>query len=219
MVSDAEICDVVAELYDTSNEGPQGFDDLLWPEADDGVCAALKRYPDFDLVLFRGSTTPQDWARDFLALPHQLTTHPQLGDIHAGFALGMETAYAHLQPLLIKPNVVVTGHSLGAGRASIFSGLLTAQNSGLNISTVVFGEPRSGCDRLRVLLAGNQYRSYRNADPSGAGHDLVTDVPPDPPFARNRPLTDVFGAPGPNDPWGPFRYHHIQLYQEALYVL
>jgi lipase (class 3) len=212
LITHKQIVDIVAELY---SDDPQGFDDLLWPESDDGVMAGLKRIDDTDLVIFRGSVTIQDWARDLYTIPHGTINHPQLGDIHAGFMLGMDIAYAHFAPLL-RSQVIVTGHSLGAGRASLFTALLVASGGNQDVSTVVFGEPRSGCGTLKTLLRRIEYTSYRNADPSGAGHDVVTDVPTDPPFTHNRTLTDVFAAPAPDDPWLMFRYHHIGLYQQAL---
>lgn len=207
---DKQIADLCLALY---ADAPQGFDDLLWPEADDGVCCALKRLGDTDVVVFRGSTTIEDWLRDFLAIPHETETHPQLGDVHAGFMLGMDDAFAHLFPLL-REKVIVTGHSLGAGRAALFMGLLATRLPDVDASAVLFGEPRSGCGRLQRLLADRKYRSYRNA--SKGGHDLITDLPTDPPYCRNRPLLDVSAPPPPGDPWGPFAFHHMELYQRAL---
>ncbi|MGO8916229.1 MAG: lipase family protein [Stellaceae bacterium] len=208
MISDIDCVQACADLY----QGGAGFDALIEPDADDGVCVGLRRRGDDDLVIFRGSTTVEDWARDFLTIPHASTRHPQLGDVHAGFMLGMDDAFATLSPLL-RPSVYVTGHSLGAARATLFCGLLVV--AGRPPATrVVFGEPRSGCGSLTTILAGVPGRSYRNA---GAGrHDLVTDVPTEPPFGRVTPLTDVFAPPLPGDPWGIFAYHHIQLYQAAL---
>lgn len=216
MISDLALVDIVAELYDSTagdtTDAGAGWDHLLLPADDDGICAALRRIGDDDIVVFRGSETIEDWARDFLAIPHALGSHPQLGDVHAGFALGMDEAFAKLLPLL-RASVHVTGHSLGAARATLFCGLLTAQNKA-PVARVVFGEPRSGCASLTALLAGVPGRSYRNA---GAGrHDLVTDVPTAPPFGRVTPLTDICALPPADDPWGLLSYHHIQLYQAGV---
>lgn len=212
-VTDKQVVDWVASLYGAD---PQ-FDDLLWPEADAGVCTGLKRLDGIDLIIFRGSTTGTDWERDFLAVPLPSRAHPKLGWAHPGFLIGLDTALERYRPLLRSGvKTIVAGHSLGAGRAAEFGGLLLADDPDLDLEAVLFGEPRSGCETLRHLWAGKPYRSYRNADPSGAGHDLVTDVPTDPPYCQNRPLIDVFGAPAPTDPWGLFKYHHVQLYQAAL---
>lgn len=208
MIADIDCVQACADLY----QGGAGFDALIEPDADDGVCVGLRRRGDDDLVVFRGSTTIEDWARDFLALPHACARHPQLGDVHAGFMLGMDDAFARLLPLL-RSSVRVTGHSLGAARATLFCGLLAAAGRP-PVARVVFGEPRSGCASLTTILAGVRGRSYRSA---GAGrHDLITDVPTEPPFSRVSPPTDIFAAPPPGDPWGIFAYHHIQLYQAAL---
>ncbi len=198
-----------ADLY----EGGAGFDALIEPDADDGVCVGLRRRGDDDLVVFRGSTTVEDWVRDFLAIPHACARHPQLGDVHAGFMLGMDDAFARLLPLL-RPSVWVTGHSLGAARATLFCGLLVAAGRP-PAARVVFGEPRSGCatpdDDSRGRLGGAPI-----ATRAVGRHDLITDVPTEPPFSRVSPLMDVFAPPSPSDPWGIFSYHHIQLYQAAL---
>lgn len=207
--SDLDLCRLVDALY---NDPAAPWDALFLPEADDGVCCALRRIGEDDVVVFRGSETVQDWLRDFFAVPHQPTSHPQLGDVHAGFMAGMDDAASHLLPLLRK-SVTVTGHSLGAARATLFAGLLAAAGKPPR-ARVVFGEPRSGCARLTELLADVPGRSWRTA---GAGrHDLVTDVPTDPPFGRVTALTDIFALPQAGDPWGIFSYHHIQLYQAAL---
>lgn len=207
--SDLDLCHLVDALY---NDPAAPWDALFQPAEDDGVCCALRRLGDIDVVVFRGSETVQDWLRDFFALPHAFTTHPQLGDVHAGFMAGMDDAFSHLLPRLEK-NVIVTGHSLGAARATLFSGLLAAAGRPPR-RRVVFGEPRSGCAQLAALLAGVPGRSFRTA---GAGrHDLVTDVPTDPPFGRVTALTDLAASPPSGDPWGIFSYHHIQLYQAAL---
>ena len=214
MITDAQIVDAVAELYGAD---PQ-FDDLLWPDADAGVAVALRRYDDIDLVIFRGSTTGQDWERDLMAVPMPSGAYPQIGWVHPGFLLGLDQTFAHIKPLLRggKVRTVVSGHSLGAGRASQFGGLLIAADPSIDVEAVIFGEPRSGCRTLRTLWAPKPYRSYRNADPSGAGHDMVTDVPTMPPYCQNRPLIDVFGEPSSRDPWLLLKYHHIQLYQEGV---
>jgi hypothetical protein len=212
VISDLVCCTAVMELYGVP---AAGWDELLLPAGDDGVCVALRRLGDDDLVVFRGSQTAGDWLRDFFAIPHQFVTHPQLGDVHAGFMAGMSDAFAYLAPRL-RSSIYVAGHSLGAARASLFCGLLCAAGRP-PAARVVFGEPRPGCGMLRNLLrAVPLSRSYRNA---GAGrHDLVTDVPTDPPFCHPAPLTDVHAPPPSGDPWGIFAYHRIQLYRAALLV-
>ena len=213
ILTDKRVVDIVAELY---GDDPQ-FDDLLWPSANAGVCVGLRRIDDNDVVVFRGSVTDQDFERDFLAVP-ALSPIPQMGWVHPGFAEGLDATFERVQPLLRRGNVrtIVCGHSLGAGRAALLGAALLVDEPTINIQAVLFGEPRSGCKSLKALWAHNPYRSYRNADPSGAGHDLITDVPPEPPYERNRALIDVFAKPAAGDPWSVFKYHHIQLYQAAL---
>jgi len=209
MLDDKQLVDICARLYDDRSD----WDDLLWPEADDGVCVALQRVKDIDVVVFRGSVTLEDWVRDFFAVPHATINHPLLGDVHAGFMLGMDAAFDHVFPLL-RSSVIVIGHSLGAGRAKLFSGLMVASGR-VPMGCVVWGEPRSGCGKLKQLVSviGSR-RSYRNVGNNGL-HDYVTDVPSDPPFCHDTPFTDHFVTPDPNDSWGMFRYHHISLYAQV----
>ena len=166
-------------------------------------------------MVFRGSLTPLDWFRDFLAIPHELADHPQLGDVHAGFAIGMDDALGNLLPRL-RNSVYVTGHSLGAARATIFSGLLMAIAKP-PVARVVFGEPRSGCARLSSIVRRiSRNASYRNV--WGGSVDLVTTVPTDPPYKRATPLTDVHEQPKAFDSWGLLARHHLGLYAKAVGV-
>lgn len=210
MITDHDCISACLDLY-YNNAG--GFEQVWTPESDDGVCVALKRADDIDLVVFRGSETAEDWARDFFAVPHETANYPQLGDVHAGFMLGMSDALSNLMPSL-RDRIVVTGHSLGAARATLFCGLLIASERHPE-ARVVFGEPRSGCGDLTWLLSTIKVsRSYRNA---GDGrHDYVTDVPTDPPFDRVTHLIDVYAPPAANDPWGLLAMHHPELYAKAV---
>ena len=89
-------------------------------------------------------------------------------------------------------------------------------------TVINLGEPKPGFHQLGALVASavTIVRSYCNGDASG--HDLVTDVPfslPLEPYEHLAMLTRVSAAPAPDDPWGFFRYHHVQLYQQAIGAL
>ena len=241
--TDAAIAALVNALYAYSGYAAVTWDHLEQPTTDDGICWALKRVPGLDsgidVIVLRGSTTPQDWFRDFDAFADPFTTnaerldiflhhlgfaidadavdHAFLGPVHPGFLAGMEDAWAAMRPLLGK-NVVVAGHSLGAGRAAILTGLML--HGGVPpLACVTFGQPRPGFPPLAKLIENVPQRSYRNGD--GVLVDMVTEVPlaigPED-YVHPHVLTDVCEEPGPSwqQQWGIFAWHAMPLYLRAL---
>ncbi len=208
--NDAEIAALCAGLYRYNGEPAVVFDRIDEGE-DDGICWALKHLPDHDVVVFRGSVTSLDWARDLFAIP----VPTRVGSVHAGFFAGMEHMWRDLRPLLRQP-VIVTGHSLGAARATILTALMVAD--GIRpVRRVVLGEPRAGFKDLAEIVKQIDGASYCNS--FGSHHDLVCDVPipfPDIPFTHPTPLVRVSAPPLSGDRWGLFAYHHIELYVAAL---
>src|SRR5580700_1257098 len=100
----------------------------------EGVWWAVVNYDRLTWVVFRGSETfsktnsvhdvVEDWARDFLAVPeHPFISHPQLGWVHAGFMMGMEAAWSEIKKHIQGNVIYFTGHSLGAARATIATGM------------------------------------------------------------------------------------------------
>lgn len=183
---------------------------------DDGVCWALKKLPGFDVVVFRGSITLQDWINDFRAL----AIPSRIGHVHVGFFAGMEHVWSELRPLVNQP-VIVAGHSLGAARAAVVTGLMVADNAP-PIARVAFGEPKPGlldfADRIKHIPA----RAYRNGD--ARHHDLVCDVPlsfPPLQYVHPTPIVPVCCKPEGDQfaTLGAFAWHHIGLYETALAVL
>jgi hypothetical protein len=208
--TDADIAALCAAIYADAG-GPIVAWDHFDAGEDDGVCWALKRLPACDVIVFRGSATFQDWVRDFRAAP----IFTRIGHVHDGFHSGMEHAWADIR-LLLKQPAVVTGHSLGAGRAAILTGFMV--KDGVSpVARVVFGEPKPGFLDLAELIAAVPGRSYRNGD--GAHHDLVTDVPfsfPPLQYTHPTPIIPVCAPPTADDQWGAFSWHRPQLYSVAL---
>lgn len=107
-------------------------------------------------------------------------------------------------------SVYVAGHSLGAARAALYGFSRVAR--GLPLTGIfLFGCPNPGDGKIGAALsrAPVAIRNVRNR------RDLVTDVPVDLPwlgeeYVQVAPFeeTDEPGADG-----GPFRDHHIALYQ------
>jgi hypothetical protein len=183
---------------------------------DDGVTWGLKKLPGYDLIVFRGSITLQDWVRDLRAL----AIKTRIGHVHIGFHAGMEHVWSDIRPLLTQP-AIVSGHSLGAGRAAVLTGLMIADGDP-PIARVVFGEPKPGLLDLAEFIKGVPGRSYRNGD--DINHDLVTDVPfsfPPLQYVHPTPVIPVCCRPHGDEfeQGGVFAWHHVELYETALAVL
>lgn len=178
---------------------------------DDGICWALKRARGCDIVVFRGSANLQDWIHDVRAIP----IPTPVGRVHLGFYAGMERMWQDLKSHLTQP-VVVTGHSLGAARADVISALM--QHEGRPpVLRVVFGEPKPGFAEFGSLIAGIPAFSYRNGN--SFHHDLVTDLPfsfPPIEYVHPTPIIPICAMPAPNDRYGPFSWHRMELYEAAL---
>lgn len=116
-----------------------------------------------------------------------------------------------------KQPTYVIGHSRGAAQATYVAGLLKAKSANL-VKLVCFAPPRSGGQQLATYLADVPKTLYRNTGPDG--HDYVTDVPIDIPLIEPcihiDKLTDIHAEPKPLDHWGPFRFHHMQLYAQGV---
>jgi len=82
MPSDAAIVALCAEIYRPT--AVAGAFDYYDAGMDDGICWAVKRHDGFDVVVFRGSVTRQDWLRDIqvVAMPSRI------GHVHSGFYSG-----------------------------------------------------------------------------------------------------------------------------------
>lgn len=182
----------------------------------DGVYWAATRLNGLLWCILRGSVTEADWQRDFYAIVDPFL-HDDLGTIHPGFYKGLPLVRDRLLSLA-KPDelIAVAGHSLGAARSKLLTGLLCIAGRP-PVCRRAFGEPHSGMDKLdQIVAAVYDDISYRNVGPDSADWedvDLVTTVPP----WFNRPrFTDETVNPAANDPWGPFRYHHAALYAAAV---
>lgn len=220
MITDLLCAELCAEIYGDSMRPLPAARVVAWEHLDegedDGVCWGLMRTQDQDVIVLRGSATTEDWIRDLLALASPFTHH-LLGPVHPGFLLGMEHAWTEMKRLLRNGvPTVITGHSLGAGRASILCGLMLLEGL-VPARRVCFGSPKPGFDQLAELIRKVPSASYRNG--SDWHHDLVTDVPfsfPPEEYTHPESLTFVAAAPEPGDPLGPFAYHHVELYVKAL---
>jgi hypothetical protein len=225
LITDLEILKFADDIYygqtktqwDTYDTGTDVYDPDtgLFKKDTDGICWGLKTVSGFDVVAFRGSANILDWIRNAQGWTNPYV-HKGLGPVHPGFMSGMEETWAEIKPLLKNP-LILTGHSLGAARADILSGL--AILDGVKPARVVLmGEPRPGFTQLRDLIWHVPRASYRNVDKLGK-IDLVTTVPiafPPEEYVHPTPMIDLLVAPDYIDHWGAFRLHHSELYLAGL---
>jgi hypothetical protein len=182
----------------------------------DGVYWAAVRLNGILWCVLRGSVTQQDWQRDFYDWVDPFL-HDDLGTIHPGFYKGLPLVRDRLLSLA-KPDepIGVTGHSLGAGRASLLTGLLCVAGRA-PVQRIVFGEPHSGGETLAKVVEdveGPSYRADGGQNSTWEDVDEVTRVPPW--FNTPTVRTDVTVTPPANDPWGVFKYHHMSGYSKAV---
>jgi hypothetical protein len=157
-----------------------------------------------DIIVFRGSVDAQDWWLDLDAVPHK---HPRLGWCHAGFLKYMDLVFENIMAVVGR-NVIFCGHSLGAARASIMTGLFLDHGSQV-MARVTFGEPRPAFDRLAEIIAksGCVSRSYRN------GLDPVPEFPVPfwPLFPYRRVTEPLMFEKSPANVI-PSEWHNVHLY-------
>lgn len=216
MITDLRAAQLCAAIY-----APDAISDKTFHVYDDGggtgVCWGIVQDGDIDLVILRGSLTPHDWFEDMFAAPY--VGHRPFGPVHHGFNNGLDTAWSRMKNLLrSSAKVMLTGHSLGAARATILTGIMI-DDGGSPAGRIVFGEPKPGFQRLADFIKAVPARSYRNG--MSDAHDIVTDLPlPVKAWGLNyvhpAPLTLVSGPPPIDDTTGMFAWHHIGLYVTAL---
>lgn len=176
-----------------------------------GVFVGIREREEGMIICFRGSTTLQDWERDFQA---QMIIDPDLGGVHPGFIEGMRDVFGELPPDPDK-SIMITGHSLGAARAWIYAGLLAEHDTIMQGDRiVVFGSPLPGAQKLTDILALCPKKAYKNR------HDPVCDVPFDiplvDPYVHPCQNTRLNIMPADSDPWGAFSDHHFELYLKGI---
>jgi pimeloyl-ACP methyl ester carboxylesterase len=127
------------------------------------------------VLAFRGTEAnkPEDVLADGLAMAVPWDpTDPSKGRIHEGFAraYGQVREGVHKVLAAHRGRVLITGHSLGAGLAT----LAASEHAGRNPALTTFGSPRVGDEAFKATLAGVT-TIHRFVDCC----DLVTRIPPE----------------------------------------
>jgi Lipase (class 3) len=211
MISEHDIAQLCLDIYQGQ---PAQWDQLEVPP--DGVAFGIKEFPEGIALIFRGSATLQDWLRNAEAIADP-SAHQGLGPVHPGFFAGLPELWTRLKPRLTQKPCIVAGHSLGAARASLFTGLMVLDGKA-PVRRLCFGEPRPGFPQAAGIIANVRSRSYRNAN--GRAHDLVTDVPftswiED--YVHPTPLVPICAPPSDADVQRDifFAWHAMRLYVSA----
>ena len=120
------------------------------------------------------SNKPEDLLADALVIPEPRTSRDGRsgGHVHAGFASAYEPVRNTIGEVLDqhRGDFLITGHSLGAGLAT----LAAADHASRNPELITFGSPRVG-DRAFANLLPDPKRVHRFRDCC----DLVTRIPPE----------------------------------------
>lgn len=142
----------------------------------DGAVFGVKNFGDVAAIVFRGSMTMLDFWHDVRAAANPLT-HGRLGPVHPGFSEHMDDVWHIVREVTHGQQRVVVGHSLGAARAAVLSGLMTLDGEP-PIARVVWGEPLSGFRTLADLIGPIPTWSFRNGlDDNFGEHDPIVDLP------------------------------------------
>lgn len=210
MISDAAIAALCVAIFDARQSVAwDHFDD----GSDDGVCWGAKWFGGVLMVINRGSKTDLDWIRDAEALADPFV-HDELGPVHPGFFGGLERQRDEVLRLG-KAFYRFGGHSLGAARASLLTGLFQLAGQ-MPLPRCVMGEPCSTFDQGAAIIAKAGGTSYRNGN--GIIHDPVTLVPvrfwPEL-YIHATQLTEICVPPDSNAS-NPFEWHHGVLYQKGI---
>ena len=127
---------------------------------------------DYRILVFRG-TQPTEWkdvVADIKAWPSASETE---GNVHSGFKDELDKLYPDITRWLGNvrgTNLLITGHSLGAAMATLFTAREYAR--GANVTLYTFGSPRVGSREWAKQFQGIEcYRFVNN-------NDIVTTVPP-----------------------------------------
>lgn len=197
MISDLECAQRCAATY---------ADAPTLPVPDTGTDCCVTTEPDGTVVVaFRGSTTAEDWARDFVCAPIEDREHPQLGHCHAGFLDGAQSIVCEVQTAIGGKPFVVTGHSLGGALALGVGALLLCAGRAA-AAIVTFGAPRFGMAKFVGAISSLPVRQYRR------GNDPVPLVPFDvPPLLQFLDARDPLLAVGVAQR-DPFACHSITGY-------
>lgn len=193
MITDLEVAQWMERLYNTP-EGNGPFDTIVREKQAHGINCGLVVIDGHQLMLFRGSVSPEDWFRDVMSVV------PGNGDRPYGFDIGIRDSGLEIMKVMHEGlPVVVGGHSLGAPHADFFV-------SDFNISykrLVLMGSPKFA---KQTVSPNDTQVSYQNDS------DYVCDFP----LGWSQPFVQTHVHGGHDAFPNLFMYHHIQYYIKGI---
>lgn len=147
----------------------KAYSELTWSYKNTGFLLELDKFGN-QILAFPGSEQLQDWADDseFVKVKRE-----GLGYLHNGISDEFDEIKLQVLNTLNKnKTVTLTGHSLGAGLASIFA--LYLFNLGFKIECVyTYGSPRVGNSEWAEKFKNSGIQYYRVVN----GNDIVPTIP------------------------------------------
>jgi hypothetical protein len=172
-----------------------------------------------------GDVTPAEtrrqWEHNLAPWPDRLS-HPLFGWVCARFYEEVEKFVLDIVPHIDATSpIYCIGHSRGAPQAAYVAGLLLSK--GFTITELIqFAPPRAGGKQFAIYIESIPKTLYRNVGAAFPHADLVTDVPFDIPLVEPccqvGRLFERTVVPLPDDTWGVFCYHHMQLYASGTFA-
>jgi triacylglycerol lipase len=129
------------------------------------------------IASIRGTLVPEEWLRNFTAIPADYSFLPHFGTVHLGFRLVYDSVRASLEHGLAAVSrdtrVTVLGHSLGGAMATLAAPDIKRNLNQDNVDVCTFGGPRVGKPDFRGKFNGEIARCYRITNQ----FDIVPHVP------------------------------------------
>jgi triacylglycerol lipase len=130
------------------------------------------------IVSIRGTQTPEEWVKNFTAIPNPFTAVPGFGAVHLGFEQMWGRIRGPVMDALANEpadtRITFLGHSLGGAMATLGAVDVKRNLNRPNVDLCTFGSPRVGQLRFRSNFNGLIERAFRIAE----GRDIVPHVPP-----------------------------------------
>ena len=106
------------------------------------------------LVGIRGTQTPEEWVKNFTAIPNKFDFAPDFGLVHLGFDQMWRrirpAVFGALQNLAADARITFLGHSLGGAMATLGTVDVKLNLNRQLVDLCTFGSPRTGKVRFRM---------------------------------------------------------------------
>lgn len=139
-----------------------------------------------DAFVFAGTMDLTEWGLDIFAVPVPIPGVPQVGDLHAGFAIGTYTCIQqYILPIIKSLGITefyIGGHSKGAGQGGQAHGILKALGHPPT-ATRLYEPPLFGGQNIANLMTGDDVIWTETFNCHGT--DIVTQVPVGPSWKRS----------------------------------